>query len=168
MAMVQTVSLRAPQAEDLPEFVALARQSRVLHQPWVSAPTTPLQYQNYLAQMAQTGQCARLVCSSQSKQIVGVINISNIVLGKFCSAYVGYYMFAGFERQGYMRAGLLAASRYAFKTLKLNRLEANIQPANLASIALVQVCGFTKEGYSPRYLKIGDQWQDHERWALLA
>jgi [ribosomal protein S5]-alanine N-acetyltransferase len=168
MAMLQTVTLRAPKAKDLPEFVALARQSRALHQPWVSAPTTPLQYQNYLTQMSQVGQCARLVCDRESSQIVGVVNISNIVLGRFCSAYLGYYMFAGFERQGYMRAGLQAASRYAFKTLKLNRLEANVQPANLASIALVQTCGFTKEGYSPRYLKIGGQWQDHERWALLA
>ena len=56
----------------------------------------------------------------------------------------------------------------AFRSLKLHRLEANIQPANAASIALVRACGFSKEGYSPRYLKIGGRWRDHERWAILA
>ena len=45
---------------------------------------------------------------------------------------------------------------------------ANIQPANAASIALVKACGFAREGYSPRYLKIGGRWRDHERWARLA
>jgi ribosomal-protein-alanine N-acetyltransferase len=27
--------------------------------------------------------------------------------------------------------------------------------------------GFTREGYSRRYVKIAGRWRDHERWALL-
>ena len=50
----------------------------------------------------------------------------------------------------------------------LHRLEANIQPDNAASIALVRSCGFAREGYSPRYLKIGGRWRDHERWTIRA
>ncbi|HET9205437.1 MAG TPA: GNAT family protein, partial [Burkholderiaceae bacterium] len=72
------------------------------------------------------------------------------------------------ERQGLMREGLQAVVRHAFTQLKLHRLEANIQPGNVASIALVQACGFSKEGYSPRYLKIAGRWRDHERWAIVA
>jgi ribosomal-protein-alanine N-acetyltransferase len=49
-----------------------------------------------------------------------------------------------------------------------SRLEANIQPGNAPSIALLRACGFEKEGYSPRYLKIGGRWRDHERWAIRA
>ena len=67
-----------------------------------------------------------------------------------------------------MREGLQAVVRHAFKTLKLHRLEANIQPGNARSIALVKACGFRKEGYSPRYLKIAGRWRDHERWAIVA
>ncbi|HEU5459251.1 MAG TPA: GNAT family protein, partial [Pyrinomonadaceae bacterium] len=58
--------------------------------------------------------------------------------------------------------------RYAFTKLKLHRLEANIQPGNIASIALVKRAGFVKEGFSRRYLKIGGRWRDHERWGVLA
>jgi [ribosomal protein S5]-alanine N-acetyltransferase len=162
------IQLRKPIPADQAEFLALARASGALHQPWVLAPNTPRRYTAYLSSMDGAAQCALLVCERKTRRIVGVVNITSIVLGKFCSAYVGYYVFAGFERQGFMRQGLQAAVHYAFKTLKLHRLEANIQPGNLASIALVRGCGFNKEGYSPSYLNIGGQWRDHERWAVLA
>ncbi len=67
-----------------------------------------------------------------------------------------------------MRQGMLLVLRYAFEKLKLHRLEANIQPENRASIALVQTCGFVCEGTSRRLLKVRGRWRDHERWALLS
>jgi ribosomal-protein-alanine N-acetyltransferase len=56
--------------------------------------------------------------------------------------------------------------REAFRPLGLHRLEANIQPGNTASIALAKRRGFELEGFSPRYLKVGDRWRDHEHWAI--
>ena len=109
-----------------------------------------------------------LVCVRGSGTIAGVINLNEVVRGSFHSAYLGYYAFAGFERRGLMHAGLSAVVRHSFRVLRLHRLEANIQPGNRASIALAKSCGFIKEGYSPRYLKIGGRWRDHERWAIVA
>ena len=100
-------------------------------------------------------------------ELVGAINLTNIVYGVFKSGYLGYFVFKGHEGRGFMKRGLSLVVRHAFRELGLHRLEANIQPSNVSSIALVQSCGFSKEGYSPAYLKIGGKWRDHERWALV-
>jgi ribosomal-protein-alanine N-acetyltransferase len=56
---------------------------------------------------------------------------------------------------------------FAFNELRLHRVEANIQPQNRASIAVLKRNGFSREGFSRRYLKIGGRWRDHERWAIV-
>jgi ribosomal-protein-alanine N-acetyltransferase len=108
-----------------------------------------------------------LVCSRVDGAIVGVINVSEIVRSAFQSAYLGYYAFRPHAGQGYMTEGLALVLRHAFGTLGLHRLEANIQPGNRASRTLVRRLGFRQEGFSPRYLKVGGRWRDHERWALV-
>lgn len=162
------VYLRRPDPKDQSAFLASVKASRALHRPWVSAPSTPRQFRSYLRRMHEPANCGLLVCHRGSEQLIGVVNITNIVLGLFRSGYAGYYVFAGFEGRGLMREGLHAAVRHAFTSLKLHRLEANMQPENVASVALARSCGFSKEGYSPRYLKIGGRWRDHERWAIVA
>jgi ribosomal-protein-alanine N-acetyltransferase len=66
-----------------------------------------------------------------------------------------------------MREALDLVIAHAFGPLRLHRLEANIQPNNLRSIALVRGLGFSYEGFARRYLKVGGLWRDHELWALL-
>lgn len=166
--MSQRTLIRHLEIGDVTEFIARVRSSRRLHRPWVSPPATEEAFMAYVQRMADPAHHAFAVCDAETGQIGGVIHLTNIVLGAFRSGYLGYYAFAGFERQGLMQSGLSQVLRHAFKSLKLHRLEANIQPKNAASIALVRSCGFVQEGYSPKYLKIGGQWRDHERWAILA
>jgi len=162
------VCIREPTLEDQRAFLAAVSRSRGLHRPWTAPPDTPARYLAYLERMSLPAHRGFLVCRRDTHELVGVINLSNTVLGHFRSGYLGYYAFAGHERRGLMGQGLRAVVRHAFGTLKLHRLEANIQPANAASLALARSCGFSKEGFSPRYLKIGGRWRDHERWAILA
>jgi ribosomal-protein-alanine N-acetyltransferase len=162
------VVIRHPTTSDRAEFIAKASRSRALHRPWTTPPTTAAQFRRFLADARDSRRRSWLVCLRPSGEIAGVVNVSEIVRGSFRSAYLGYYVFAGFERRGVMRAGLEAVVRYMFRVEGLHRLEANIQPANRASRALAKACGFEKEGYSPRYLKIGGRWCDHERWAIVA
>jgi ribosomal-protein-alanine N-acetyltransferase len=111
-------------------------------------------------------QAAYFIRLRSSGELVGVVNVSEIVRGNFDSAYLGYYAFSPHHGQGLMAEGLGLAVRDAFRRLKLHRLEANIQPGNRASIALVRRLGFRREGYSYRYLRIAGRWRDHERWAI--
>jgi ribosomal-protein-alanine N-acetyltransferase len=66
-----------------------------------------------------------------------------------------------------MAEGLTLVLDQAFIKLGLHRVEANVQPANAASLALVARLGFRKEGFSPSFLQIDGEWRDHERWAIV-
>ena len=66
-----------------------------------------------------------------------------------------------------MRQGLLQLVKFAFSTMGLHRLEANIQPDNTRSQALVDACGFKFEGLSKGFLFINGSWRDHERWCIV-
>lgn len=166
--LMTRITLRPLVLTDQRVFLSQVAASRVLHGSWVSPPATPAKFRLYMERMAQPQNHAFAICTGDSTNIAGIIEVTNVVLGAFRSGYVGYYAFAGHERQGVMRAGLRAVARHAFVKLKLHRLEANIQPDNMASISLVRSAGFKREGFSPRYLKIRGRWRDHERWALLA
>ncbi|HEV8437927.1 MAG TPA: GNAT family protein [Methylomirabilota bacterium] len=166
------VLLRHPVDQDCAEFVRLVRRSRALHRPWVYPPADRPRFMAYVRRARSARHAGFLVCrrddGGRGGVIVGVVNLNEIIRGGLQGAFVGYYAFAGQTGQGYMTEGLALALRHAFRTLKLHRVEANIQPRNARSIALAKRCGFRREGVSPRYLKIGGRWRDHERWALRA
>jgi [ribosomal protein S5]-alanine N-acetyltransferase len=160
------VYLRAPHRSDQGEFLALVRASRELHRPWVYAPETPREFSAFISRCGTDAKVCMLVCRRDDDALVGVYNVSEITRGFFESAYLGYYAFAPTAGHGLMAEGLALVLRHSFRTLKLHRLEANIQPGNERSKRLVERAGFRYEGYSPRYLKIGGRWRDHERWAI--
>ena len=162
------VRLAKPSVRWLRAFVAAVRRSRKLHAAWVSPPATPAAYRAYLRRLRRTSHTGHLICMRGSGELVGVVNISEIVHGAFRSGYLGYYAFTPHARQGLMTEGLARVIDTAFRRLGLHRLEANVQPGNHASLRLVRRLGFRKEGFSPRYLKIRGRWRDHERWAILA
>jgi ribosomal-protein-alanine N-acetyltransferase len=121
-----------------------------------------------MARTRRENYVSLFVCRRDDDAIVGVFNFSEIVRGALHSAYLGYYALAPFEGKGYMQEGLALTLKVAFRSIKLHRVESNIQPANKPSLALVRRAGFSREGFSRRYLKIAGRWRDHERWALLA
>ena len=149
------------------EFALAASKSKSLHRTWVHPPMTKQDAAELASRRQGPSDYGYLIRDYESGKIAGYVDITNIVRGPFQSAYLGYYMFKGFERRGYMKWSLQTIIQKAWKELKLHRLGANIQVGNIASIELVRSLGFQQEGYSPRYLKIGGRWRDHERWAIL-
>ncbi len=162
------VYLRLPAADDEQEFTTLMRASRAFHRPWASAPSDSHAFATYIADSRRPDFEGLLVCRCSDEAILGFFNLSQITRGSFQSAYLGYAIGHYYAHQGYMSEAIEIVLRHAFTEIGLHRVEANIQPGNIASAALARSAGFRREGFSPRYLKISGRWRDHERWALLA
>jgi [ribosomal protein S5]-alanine N-acetyltransferase len=163
------VALRVLERADREPFLALARESRELHRPWTYPPERSDQFDDLYSRSRRDDFACLLACLAEDERaIVGVFTVSQIVRGAFQSAYLGYYANQRHAGQGLMREAMEQVLDHAFGPLALHRLEANIQPGNQPSIALARGAGFRLEGFSPRYLLIGGQWRDHERYAITA
>jgi [ribosomal protein S5]-alanine N-acetyltransferase len=160
------VRLRVLAREDRTEFLALARESRRLHRPWTYPPERADQFDELYSRSRREDFLCLVSCDVETGAIAGVFTISQIVRGAFQSAYLGYYAHEQHAGLGLMREALEQVLDHAFSALGLHRIEANIQPGNAPSIALARGAGFRLEGFSPRYLLIGGQWRDHERYAI--
>jgi ribosomal-protein-alanine N-acetyltransferase len=165
MAPRSRVVLSHPGPADEAEFLAAMAASRALHRPWLYPPDTPDAYRAYLASLGER-KVGYLGRRRTDGALVGWSNVSEIVRGALQGAYLSYGGVAEHAGQGYVTELVRLVLRDAFTRLQLHRLEANIQPGNAPSLALAARCGFQREGFSPRYLKIGGRWRDHERWAL--
>jgi ribosomal-protein-alanine N-acetyltransferase len=162
------VTLRRPRPSDRDEFVALVRASRSLHRSWVAPPRDARAYADYLERLESSRHEGFLVCRKSDAAIVGLINLNEIVRGALEQAYLGYWVGAPFARQGYMSEALGLVQREAFRGLRLHRLEADVQPENQPSIALVRGRGFRCEGFKSRAVKVAGRWRDHLVFACLA
>ena len=161
------VRLERPSARREREYLTSVLRSRALHRGYVVAASVPREYRSYLRATRRANQESFFIVDAQSGELAGVININNIVRNASLSGQLGYYAFVPHAGNGLMREGLTLVIAWAFRELGLHRLEANIQPGNRRSIALVEGLGFRREGKARGYLKIGNRWRDHERWAML-
>lgn len=160
------VYLRKPEESDVHEYVAAVKASASMHRPWVYPDGTEAGYRIYLDRIQNGRHAGFFVCRASDERIIGMVNLSEIVRGALCAAYVGYWGVINRGGDGSMTEGVRQVISHAFGPLDLHRLEVNVQPENKRSIALVKRLGLRKEGFSPRYLKIGGEWRDHERWAI--
>lgn len=93
--------------------------------------------------------------------VVGSCSFNNIIRGAFQACNLGYSMDAECQGQGLMAEALRAAIDYVFAVLGLHRVQANYQPVNERSAALLRRLGFVVEGYARNYLFIDGAWRDH-------
>jgi ribosomal-protein-alanine N-acetyltransferase len=162
------VYLFAPSKDSAEDFISMTSANQSFHSPWVYPATDAKRYRAYLDRLENGYAYGFCVARNEDDTLIGVININDPIMGGFRSASLGYYGSAPYSGRGYMTEGLALVLDQAFTTLDLHRLEANVQPDNAASVALINRLGFRKEGFSPAFLKVGGVWRDHERWAILA
>lgn len=97
----------------------------------------------------------------KENKLIGKIRISNIVMGVFKNAFIGYSMDEKEQSKGYMKEAVNLAVAYAFEELELHRIEATTLIDNEKSQRVLRNCGFKELGISERYLYINGEWRDH-------
>jgi ribosomal-protein-alanine N-acetyltransferase len=110
--------------------------------------------------------------------IVGKINVTDVVRGRFQSAAMGYDAYDPYSGRGLFAEGLRLVVSLAFAPesaggMGLHRVAAAVQPGNQASAGLLRSLGFQREGFSPRMLWLPGEdgspgWRDHVTYAVRA
>jgi ribosomal-protein-alanine N-acetyltransferase len=99
-------------------------------------------------------------------EIVGRVNLNNIVMAVLRSASVGYWVDAEHLRRGLATAAVHHACRAAMDG-GLHRVEAGTQVDNKASQEVLRRCGFEFFGRAPKYLFIDGAWRDHNLYQRI-
>lgn len=137
-----------------PEFFTLAEQRRILERD-ASVRKTKSGCRFYLSPKAEP------------EKIIGTAALNNIVWGCFESCHLGYKLDQQYLNRGYMTQAVSAVAEYAFESLRLHRIEANVMPRNKRSLRVLEKCGFREEGLARSYLKINGVWEDHVHMVRL-
>jgi [ribosomal protein S5]-alanine N-acetyltransferase len=109
--------------------------------------------------------------------IVGKINVVDVVRGRFESAAMGYDAYDPYAGRGLFAEGLRLVLDLAFMPesvggMGLHRVQATVQPGNVRSAGLLRSLGFQREGFSPRMLWLpgvegNNAWRDHDSYVML-
>ncbi len=93
-----------------------------------------------------TGSALQLVLARKdTEDVVGAVVLFHYD-GVAGLGEIGYVIGKRFWRQGFAREALIAIIDHAFVDLGLRRLEAEVDPANLASMRLLESLRFMQEG----------------------
>lgn len=98
---------------------------------------------------------------SDTNELIGRVNLSNVVRGAWDSCTMGYFMDQRMNGHGYTTEAVRLAMLFAFEEAGLHRIQAAVMPRNSGSIRVVQKAGFLFEGLAEYYLKINGIWEHH-------
>ncbi len=100
-------------------------------------------------------------------KLIGDISLTQIARGNVQSCTTGFTLDKEHNGKGYTTEALRLVVDFAFRELKLHRIEAGAMPDNIASIRVLEKAGFTKEGIAKENVKINGKWTDHQILAII-
>lgn len=100
-------------------------------------------------------------------KLIGKVQLSNIVMGIFRSAFVGYSVDKDYQGRGYMKEALRLILEYAFGEMELHRIEASTLVDNIKSQRVLLGCEFKELGMNKGYLFINGAWRDHKTFYII-
>jgi [ribosomal protein S5]-alanine N-acetyltransferase len=170
------VVLRLPERGDFAAWSQLRQASRAELQPyeprWPEHDLTRAGFTmrvRLVHRLARDGEAFQfLVFDRRGAPLIGGITLGVIRRGAAQSAQLGYWLGTAHTGQGHMSDAVATILRFAFGSLRLHRVEAASIAGNHKSVALLQRCGFQREGTARAYLEIDGKRQDHDIFACLA
>jgi ribosomal-protein-alanine N-acetyltransferase len=97
----------------------------------------------------------------EGRDIIGSVTLSNLSLGPFRSANIGYWVDASYGGRGLATEAVRAVCADADERLDLHRVEAGTLIDNIPSRKVLEKAGFTDIGTAQDYLHINGEWRDH-------
>ncbi|MDC6159347.1 GNAT family N-acetyltransferase [Bacillus cereus group sp. Bce005] len=120
-----------------------------------------------LEELAQASKAIRFsMIELKSNEIIGTCGFNSIDFEN-AKAEIGYDIAKAYWGKGYAPEGISALLNYGFETLKLNRIEAKVEPANVNSIKVIEKLHFTFEGTLRQYEKSKGNFIDIKMYSLL-
>ncbi len=99
-------------------------------------------------------------------EIVGQLNVANILYGSVSSCVIGYWVIPQVAGKGITPTAVALAMDYMFDEIGIHRVEIDIRPENNASLRVVEKLGLRLEGLKQGYIHIANAWRDHYVFAL--
>lgn len=100
-------------------------------------------------------------------KLAGMLTIGAITPFPVGHAWVGYWVGSDYTGGGVATAAVALASDYA-KRIGVHRLEATVLANNVASISVLEHCGFAYEGVAREAFHMDGQWRDHLTYARVS
>jgi RimJ/RimL family protein N-acetyltransferase len=164
------LTLRWLTSTDAPALFAIFSNPEVMRY-WSTPP------QRDLSEAIQMVQRVQADYESSSALRVGIERNADGRLVGVCSLFrfddsqhraeIGYALGRAFWGAGYMHEALQSFIDYAFYTLHLGRLEADIDPRNRASAKTLERLGFQREGYLRERWLVNGELSDSALYGLL-
>jgi [ribosomal protein S5]-alanine N-acetyltransferase len=166
-----SVSLRRLNRFDFRRLNFLLLTERDWLEPWeatVPGPRRPIDVKwlvRSLISQSKQGSAEAFVIEFDS-EVVGQLNVANILYGSVSSATVGYWISKEYAGRGITPTAVALAIDYLINDLGLHRVEIDIRPENKPSLRVVEKLGLRHEGTKKRYIHINGRWCDHEIFAI--
>ncbi|TYT25769.1 GNAT family N-acetyltransferase [Luteimonas viscosa] len=165
------VRLREPRTDDIDGLFALFADPRVMRY-WSSAPMrSRMQAEGKVEEMREAFERREsldwVVADRRDDLAIGSCTLFRFD-ARHRRAEIGYALRSALWGRGLASDAVAMALDWGFRTLGLHRIEADIDPRNEASRALLLRLGFSSEGVLRERFFVGDQATDSELFGLLA
>lgn len=166
------VALRPLRQRDRDRWFQVRRANADYLRPW--DPTPPRgagpapSFTRYVQDLRRQARQGRLLpfAIEWEGHLVGQMHLFGIARASELSGQAGYWVAREVRGRRIAPWALAMLIDHAFEEVGLHRVEVNVRPENVASLAVVHRLGLREEGYKLRFLHIDGQWRDHRSFAV--